>query len=155
MAAVAAIADATRRAATPSRRGDEPIAALALVVPSLTVSEVPDALRADPEAWQTRQRQVLSYLGTRVDAQSPWVSPALLPALRDMPPTFAVVAAHDEIAVGGHRLAELITDGGGTAIVREYDMTHTTAPPRVEAAVVTDVCNFVREHTGATPQVPH
>lgn len=142
VAAVAAMAAAGGPASVP-------LAGLALIVPSVTVFETPGALRDDPEAWAVRQRQLRGYLGTApgsaVAVDDPWVSPAVLPALPGMPPTFAAIAAHDEIATGGARLCEAIIAGGGTAAAREYVMTHTTAPPEVEAAFLTDVAAFVRD----------
>lgn len=138
VATVAAMLDAKR---APS----SPLAALALIVPSVLIADVPSSIRDDPAAWATRQHQLRGYLGAALEAQNPWVSPAILPELQGMPPTFAVIARHDEIAVGGRRLCRAIEAGGSQAIGRVYEMTHTVAPPEVEAALIEDVAEFLRE----------
>lgn len=141
VAVAAAMADA-------ARAPKAPLAALALIVPSVLIAEVPAVIRDDPAAWATRQSQLRSYLGSSLDTADPWVSPAVLPSIPGMPPTFAVIARHDEIAVGGHQLARAIEAGGGSATARDYEMTHTVAPPEVEAALIDDTVEFLRANLG-------
>ncbi|MFT4235693.1 MAG: alpha/beta hydrolase fold domain-containing protein [Microbacterium sp.] len=130
---LAACADALRPSA--------PLAALALIVPSVLLSDGPSSLRDDPAAWAARQDLLRSYLGD-IDPADPWVSPAVLPELPGMPPTFAAIAEFDEVAAGGPQLAAAIPG----AESRTYPMTHTTAPPAVEAQVVQDTARFLARH---------
>lgn len=132
------------------RRPGHPLAALALVAPSVDASNAPPALRGDPEAWELRQRQLRGYLGSELPATDPWVSPALEPALEGMPPTFAAIAEFDEIALGGEALVHGIAEGGGTARARRYPMTHTVAAPGVEAEMIEDLADFLGERIGAS-----
>lgn len=136
-AVAAAMADAARHPACP-------LAASALIVPSLLLMDgAPDA-HADPDGWSARQRQLRGYLGPALSASDPWVSPAVRTHLRGMPPTFAAIARFDEVARGGERLCLAIRAGGGWAQSRHYAMTHTTAAPQVEAAFIMDVADFLR-----------
>lgn len=120
-----------------------PIAALGLIVPSVDATTPSAPLRDDPVAWEKRQRLLRGYLGPQVDPADPRISPALRPELTGMPPTFAVVAEFDEIAVGGEALCAAIQAGGGVAQARVYPMTHTTATPEVEAAFIGDLADFL------------
>lgn len=135
IAAIAAIAEAegTRRA---------PLAALGLVVPSVDATTAPPVVRDDPEAWRKRRRLLRGYLGDVAPAD-PRVSPALRDELPGLPPTLAAIAEFDEVAVGGEALCRAIRRGGGDAEARVYAMTHTTATPDVEAAVVRDLAAFL------------
>ncbi len=131
------------------RREHPPITALALLVPSVLLADVPSQIRDNQTAWETRRRQLFGYLGSerdaaQVDAADTWVSLADVTALAGMPPTFAAIARHDEIAVGGARLCEAIIAGGSPATAVEYVMTHTVAPPEVEAAMIGDIVAFLR-----------
>lgn len=123
--------------------GAPPLAALALLVPSVLVSEVPDELRNDEEAWVVRQSQLRGYLGDDIAADNPWVSLATAPIPAGMPATFAAIAAHDEIATGGVALCEAILASGGAATAVEYEMTHTIAPPEIETAMLRDLVSFL------------
>jgi len=136
IAAVTAMADAQRARSAP-------LAALAVIVPSMLLNDAPAAVRDDSRAWALRRRQLHGYLGADLDPSSPWVSPGTASALSDMPPTFAAIARHDEIAMGGERLCEAIVRGGGQATARLYDMTHTTAAPATEARMISDIGRFL------------
>lgn len=137
-AAIAARVDALRAPSSPLR-------ALALVLPSMLLSDGPASLRDDPQAWQMRLNQLRGYLGDDLDPADPWISPATASAIRGVPPTFMAIATHDEVAIGGELLADAIRAGGGSVEERSYPMTHVTAPPRVEAAVIQDTTNFLRD----------
>lgn len=137
-AVLAARADALRY---PRR----PLAALALVVPSVLLSDGPPVLRDDPVAWQQRLGQLRSYLGDEIDAADPWVSPGVASRIDELPPAFMAVARYDEVAWGAAQLQRAIVAGGGWAELRTYPMTHVTATPRVEASVVVDIAAFLRD----------
>lgn len=137
IAAVAALADGARTAAPR-------LAALALIVPSVLLADGPPQMRDDPVAWQSRRRQLSAYLGPRLSPTDPWVSPANQRVLPGMPPTFAALAAFDEVARGGEALCRAIEAGGAPAVARTYPMTHTVACPEVEAAFIGDVAEFLR-----------
>ncbi len=141
-AAIAARADALRAPSTP-------IAALALTAPSMLLSDAPPVLRRDPAAWRTRLAQLRGYIGDSLDAADPWISPGVESVIEGMPPTFMAIAEHDEVAIGGEELRDAILAGRGVVEVRRYPMTHTVAPPDVEAAVITDTARFVRERLAA------
>ncbi|WP_028708973.1 alpha/beta hydrolase fold domain-containing protein [Propionicicella superfundia] len=145
IATLAARADALREP-------DAPLAGLALVVPSVLLSEAPPALKDDPDAWASRLDQLRGYLGLDIDPHDPWVSPAAEPELSGMPPTFAAVAEYDEIAVGGTQLCAAIAAGGSFAEARIYPMTHTTATPETEASVIRDTAAFLRDRLDAAPE---
>ncbi|WP_395639004.1 alpha/beta hydrolase fold domain-containing protein [Pseudolysinimonas sp.] len=146
---------ATTAAMLDAARGDVvPLAALALVVPSVDATSAAPALRDDPVAWEKRRRLVRGYLGTQVDPSDPRVSPALRAQLPGMPPTFAAIAEFDEVAVGGEALCRAIRAGGGVAESRVYPMTHTTATPAVEASVMRDLADFLRPLLGASRPLP-
>lgn len=140
-AVLAARADALRQ---------HSLSALALMVPSVLLAEAPPKLRADAAAWAARQEQLLAYAGAGPSATDAWISPGVEQVLTGMPPTFAAIAAHDEVAVGGAQLCAAINAGGSAAVVRSYEMTHTTAPPAVEAAVIRDMAEFLRDPVGFT-----
>lgn len=142
IATLAARADGLR---SPAR----PLAALALIVPSVLLSEVPPALRDHPESWAMRMNQLRAYLGPDIDPDNSWVSPAVETLLTGMPPTFAAIAEYDEVAAGGARLCDAISAGGSLAEARSYPMTHTVATPTVEAAVTRDVIAFLRARFAA------
>lgn len=125
-----------------------PLAALGLIVPSGDATTAPPPVRDHPEAWRGRQRLLRGYLGPQVAPTSPRVSPALLDTIPGMPPTFAAVARFDEIAVGGEAICRAIRSAGGEAEARVYPMTHTTATPEVEAAVIRDMVEFVAARLG-------
>jgi acetyl esterase len=140
---------ATTAAMLDAARSDVvPIAALALVVPSVDATSAPASLRDDAVAWQKRQRMLRGYLGSGVQPSDRRISPALQTELPGMPPTFAVVAEFDEVAVGGEALCRAIRMGGGDAEARVYPMTHTTATPAVEAAYVEDLITFLAARLG-------
>lgn len=141
-AVLAARADAMRR---PDRR----ISALALIVPSVLLSDGPPALRDDPVAWRQRLQQLRSYLGDDIDAADPWVSPGAAACIDELPPTFMAVARYDDVAWGAVELRRAVLAGGGSAELRTYPMTHVTATPQVEAAVVTDAAAFLRHRLRA------
>lgn len=156
IATVAALADGVR-AAAPDGEGGRPgsggpggpggrprLAALALIVPSVLLADGPPQMRDDPAAWQSRRRQLSAYLGPRLSPTDPWVSPANRRVLPGMPPTFAALAAFDEVARGGEALCRAIDAGGAPAAARTYPMTHTVACPDVEAAFIGDVAEFLR-----------
>ncbi|GAA1726248.1 alpha/beta fold hydrolase [Microbacterium paludicola] len=142
IATVAAMADA---AAHPAHR----LAALVLIAPSMLLHRAPPTMRANPHGWEMRQRQLRGYLGDAVAADDRWVSPGVADELPGMPPTLAVIAAYDEIAMGGHELCAAIASGGSPARAREYPMTHTVAPPDVEAAIYADIAEFLSPYVGA------
>ncbi|GAA3668624.1 alpha/beta hydrolase fold domain-containing protein [Microbacterium marinilacus] len=123
-----------------------PLAALALIVPSMLLNDAPGGLRRNPVAWSARQRQLRGYLGAVVDADSPWVSPGMASTLPGMPPTFAAIAAYDEVAMGGHEVCRAIVSAGSPALAREYIMTHTVALPEEEAAMFGDITSFLGRH---------
>lgn len=138
------------------RNGTPPLAALGLLVPSVLISDAPDDLRSDEAAWAVRQRQLRGYLGEQLRVESPWVSLANGPIPAGMPATFAAIAAHDEIAIGGQQLCGAINEAGSPARAVEYTMTHTIAPPEVEAAMIEDLISFLSEHltkAHATPTI--
>lgn len=139
-AALAARADTLR---TPSRL---PLSALALIVPSMLLSDGPPALRDDPVAWELRRTQLRGYLGDAVDPADPWVSPGAEESISGLPPTFAAVAEYDDVAWGAAAFRDAVCVGGGDVDLRTYPMTHVTAAPRVEAAVVQDVAEYLRSH---------
>ncbi|GAB2698696.1 acetyl esterase/lipase [Microbacterium marinum] len=139
IAVLAAQVDAAVRSTEPG------LAALALVVPSLLLSEIPDAVRADAQSWQQRQAQLAGYLGTTIAPASPWASLAVAPVVAGVPPVFVAVAAHDEVAFGADRFCRAVRAGGGLAEHRTYAMTHVTATPHVEAAMIEDLAQFLAE----------
>lgn len=141
-AALAARADALRAPRIPLR-------GLALILPSMLLSDAPSVLRDDAEAWETRQGQLRGYLGDALDPADPWISPATESVIAGMPPTYMAIAAHDEVALGGEALRDAILAGGGSVDERVYAMTHVTAPPRVEAAVIQDAARFLAEQLRA------
>lgn len=139
IAALAAQADAAIR---PNEPG---LAALALVVPSLLLSKIPDTAWADAQSWQHRQAQLAGYLGTAVAPQDRWASPAVAPVISGVPPVFAAVAEFDEVAFGADRFCHAVRAGGGHAEHRTYPMTHVTATPHVEATMIEDLAQFLAE----------
>ncbi|WP_221583592.1 alpha/beta hydrolase fold domain-containing protein [Microbacterium sp. G2-8] len=120
----------------------DPLAGLALIVSSLRLDVPPASMHDDPEAWGERQSQLRGYLG-ETSPGDPAASPALSPALGSLPPVHAVVARHDEIADGGLELCERVERAGGSAAAHVYEMTHTVAPPHIEAEWVRGVVEFV------------
>jgi len=133
IATVAAMADAARRPASA-------LSALGLIVPSVLLARVPSGARAVGD----RKRQLRGYLGD-LPLDAPWASPAVRSTLPGMPRTFAAIATADEIAVGGEQLCAAIEAGGGVATARHYEMTHTTAPPAVESALILDLAAAMRD----------
>ncbi|WP_156759146.1 alpha/beta hydrolase fold domain-containing protein [Microbacterium karelineae] len=121
----------------------DPLAGLALIVPSLRLDAAPAVMRDDPGAWDERQGQLRGYLGDAAP-EDPLVSPALSPSLGSLPPVHAVVARHDEIADGGLELCAGVERAGGSAAVHLAEMTHTVAAPHVEAEWIRGVVGFVR-----------
>lgn len=137
-ASVAAFADLARGVAAP-------IAALGLLVPSADLSEPPPTAHGDPVSREMRERLVRGYLGD-VSPSSPAASPALREDFTAAPPTFAAVARYDEVARGANALCAGIRGAGGVVELREYDMTHTVAPPETEAAVARDLIAFLSRY---------
>lgn len=133
IATVAAMADAVRDPAS-SLRG------LGLLVPSVLLTRIPRG----ESALRVRTQQLRGYLGA-VGLDDPWVSPAVLSAIPGMPRTFAAIASADEVAAGGELLCAAIRAGGGEATTRTYEMTHTTATPDVEAAMIADLAAAMRD----------
>ncbi|WP_460776361.1 alpha/beta hydrolase fold domain-containing protein [Microbacterium sp. GXF7504] len=137
--ALAAAADALR--ARPA-----PLAGLGLVVPSMLLARTRPDLPT--QARLAREEQLRGYLGTDVPADHPWVSPGVRTTIAGMPPVFAAVAEYDDVAFGGEELCAAVVAGGGTAEVRRYPMTHTSATPAVEAAVIRDLAGFLATRIG-------
>lgn len=137
-AALAARADALRE--PPAL----PVSALALIVPSMLLSDGPPALRDDPVAWELRRTQLRGYLGDAVDPADPWVSPGAGRRISELPPVFAAVAEYDDVAWGADAFRDAVCAGGGAVDLRTYPMTHVTATPRVEAAVARDLTEYLR-----------
>jgi len=133
IATVAAMADAARRPVSPLR-------GLGLLVPSVLLTRVPDG----DAALRVRRQQLRGYLG-ELALDDPWASPGVLPWIAGMPPTFAAIASADEVAAGGESLCAAIAAGGGEATARMYEMTHTTATPAVEAAMIEDLAAAMRD----------
>lgn len=124
------------------RRG-QTLAGLVLLVPSAALAQLPAATKQIPGVEDLRALLLRGYLGSAADPKNPWFSPSLWDALPDFPPTFLALARHDEIAVGGAEFAEVITKSGGSAVARTYEMTHTIAPPDVEAEQIRDITDFI------------
>lgn len=123
------------------RGGHPPVAALGLVVPSVDLTAGP--FRADPQVWSGRLRQIRAYLGDALSLEDSWASPSRADSLPAMPPVFAAIAEYDEVARGAQDLCDTIVASGGDAECRSYPMTHTIAPPEVEAQTVRDLCDFL------------
>ena len=130
---VAAMADAARRPASPLR-------GLGLLVPSVLLTRVPDG----EAALRVRRQQLRGYLGD-LALDEPWASPGVLPRIAGLPPTFAAIASADEVAAGGESLCAAIEAGGGEATAHIYEMTHTTATPAVEAALIGELAAAMRD----------
>ncbi|TDT33290.1 alpha/beta hydrolase fold domain-containing protein [Naumannella halotolerans] len=121
--------------------------ALALIVPSVQLTTLPDGTTPDPQAWESRHELLDSYLaGLALD--DPWASPALDTASLALPPTRIAVAAYDEIAAGGRELSAAIRRSGGAAWCQDYPMTHTIAAPQTEAAMINDTAEFLADRLG-------
>lgn len=127
------------------RAAHPPLAALALVVPSVELQHASTSMLRDPDAWAHRLDQLRGYLGPHIDPADTWISPGTLEFLPAMPPTFAVTAQFDDVAAGGEGLVAAIVAAGTPAQARSYPMTHTTATPQVEAQYIRDVASFLRD----------
>lgn len=134
---IAARADSLRQHALP-------LSAIALTVPSLLLSDGPPELRDDPRAWRLRLAQLRGYLGDAIDPADPWVSPGSENVIRGMPPTFMAVAEYDDVAWGAEALRDALIAGGNAMTMNVYPMTHVTAAPRIEMAVIRDATDFLR-----------
>lgn len=126
------------------RRGHPPLAALALVVPSVQLQHASPTMLHDPDAWAHRLDQLRGYLGPDIQPSNTWISPGTLQLLPAMPPTFAATAQFDDVAAGGAGLVAAIAAAGTAAELHSYPMTHTTATPQVEAQYIRDVAHFLR-----------
>lgn len=124
-------------------QGSSRLACLALIVPSVALSEAPPSLREDETVWAARLQLIEAYTGPVIPPTHPWISPAFAETLTGLPDTLVVTAAHDEVALGGRRLAAAIEAGGSRVITRRYPMTHTLAAPSVEAEMISEVALFV------------
>lgn len=121
-----------------------PLAALALIVPSVLLHHASSTMQRDPNAWAHRLDQLRGYLGPRIAPSDPWISPGTLPLIPGMPPTFAATAQYDDVAAGGAGLVAAIAAAGTAVELHTYAMTHTTAPPQVEAQFISDAAQFLK-----------
>lgn len=131
--------------------GSPPLSSLGLLVPSVALSDAPPALRDDEAVWAARMELIRAYTGPSLPPADPWISPSFEPRLEGLPDTLIVLAQHDEVAMGGERLATAIRAGGTTVVSRAYPMTHTLATPDVEAAMIGEVATFVARSIGHAP----
>lgn len=139
---VAALLDAARADDADDAGAPAPIAALALVVPSLDLTYYGPAHR-DPEQRAARDAQLAAYLGD-LPADDPLASPALAADVTGLPPTAMVLAEHDDVVGGGPQLAEKLAAQGVPVETLTVPGLHAVQLPTDQLRTEEFVADFLR-----------